>query len=274
MFWVVSPLVTRLGRADLVPTDNPVWPILYLTNWLPDGYPASFTLAHLWSLAVEEQFYLLWPAVVYLLSRRRLTWVCLGLLVAAPIIRCVFLLAGANLFTAYKFTFCRVDALGMGALIALATRDDEMNARLRRYLGPVACVSLLGLVAITAFTRTLLWKSPWMTTVGLSFTALLGGCAVWISLTLASHNRLLTSDRLKSVAKYSYGIYVLHPVIAMFLTGRLHSLFSGSFWGGLMTMLTLSAISLLAAMLSWWALESRAQRFKTLFPYPRIVRAS
>ena len=74
----------------------------------------------LWSLATEEQFYLVWPFLVLLVrNRARLAWLALGLALLAPLMRVLLLAHGAPIDEAYKMTICRADSLLGGAWLAL-----------------------------------------------------------------------------------------------------------------------------------------------------------
>ena len=71
------------------------------------------TLVHLWSLGVEEHFYVIWPIAVAWLGVRRLHWACLAAIMAAPAFRLTAVLAGFPR-AAYLFTLCRMDGLAAG----------------------------------------------------------------------------------------------------------------------------------------------------------------
>lgn len=115
------------------PLDAPWWHWTYLTNVAVALHLPVGTTPHFWSLAVEEQFYLLWPLLIYLLPRRAAMRVCLGCIVGAPAIRIMLLLAGIGNPAAYVLMPCRVDALAVGGWLALAQRDGiEVSASLLR----------------------------------------------------------------------------------------------------------------------------------------------
>ena len=78
-------------------------------------------VGHFWSLAVEEQFYVVWPAVVLLASRRNLAIIATGCVLLAPVIRLTLALNHVNHEVIYRNTFCRMDGLMAGCLCAIAT---------------------------------------------------------------------------------------------------------------------------------------------------------
>src|SRR5579859_1686199 len=81
-----------------------------------------YSVGVLWSLAIEEQFYLLWPLAVYLLDEAALAWLAGGLLVAAPMLRGIATASFTAHWTIYTATPFRMDLMAAGALIALAWR--------------------------------------------------------------------------------------------------------------------------------------------------------
>jgi peptidoglycan/LPS O-acetylase OafA/YrhL len=93
----------------------------FTINWAqPFGADVS-GFSHFWSLAVEEQFYLVWPFVVLLAIGTRLLWICIALVLVALLSRAVMQAAEAKPEMIYMFTFCRMDALAMGAAMAVVS---------------------------------------------------------------------------------------------------------------------------------------------------------
>ena len=120
----------------------------YVSNWIQPFNLGIPGFSHLWSLAVEEQFYLLWPLVAWLLPRHRFRTACVGLIVVTPLIRLGLRLVGLPEATAYMFTVARWDALAAGALVAVLVRESSGRAWLERWRGTIgltagACTLLL-----------------------------------------------------------------------------------------------------------------------------------
>jgi peptidoglycan/LPS O-acetylase OafA/YrhL len=133
-----------------------IWSWTYLTNILQAincdlGAVPPYT-GHFWSLAVEEQFYLLWPVVVLLFRRRSLMRICLAGILISPVIRLGCVLAG-NEVGAYVLTPARMDGLGVGAFLALAARGPNGLSHLRRWAWPVASAAVVAFV-ITVWVKT------------------------------------------------------------------------------------------------------------------------
>lgn len=122
-----------------------------LTNLLiPLDVPRPRCVEPFWSLAVEEQFYLVWPLVIYFLSKRRLAQLSLALLVIVPLLR--GLIHFSNHWIVYMFTPFRMDLFAAGALISLLWRSrPEVIQKGGTLAGCGACV--IGTVTLFALFR-------------------------------------------------------------------------------------------------------------------------
>ena len=94
------------------------------------GWDVAGVLGHFWSLAVEEQFYVVWPALVWLVPVHRLRQVCVGLVLVAVATRCGLWLGDMKL-AGYTLMPARVDALAIGAWVATTLRTGADMAGLR-----------------------------------------------------------------------------------------------------------------------------------------------
>src|SRR6201996_3771215 len=114
--------------------------LLFGFSWVPTWYAylgaMNFPrvgppeLSMLWSLAVEEQFYLFWPFVVLFFPRRRLAWVAVSLILTAPLLRAIATPLLTDHWAIYKQTPFRMDCLATGALIGILW--DSHAAKIRR----------------------------------------------------------------------------------------------------------------------------------------------
>ena len=168
-----------------------------------------------WSLAVEEQFYFIWPLVVLLLSEKAITRICfVGLMCALPL---RFLLCyryfGGN-FGLAQITSSRVDGLFLGSACAIYMFRHKKPVpmlwiRVSAAVGS-AIVAYIGLFHPVEFIGT----GKWMTTLGITGFALLSAAVVAVSQhQIPSINRKLTMGWLRAIGKYSYGMYVYHLLI-------------------------------------------------------------
>src|SRR5439155_2693112 len=112
---LLPPPFTALGGQTM---DHFAWLFFYMSNVaMAFGIVRSFGVFDiLWSLAIEEQFYMVWPWLVRQVSSRRLIHTCLVLLVFCPVARALWLANGLDFWGAYRLTFMRLDGLALGSL--------------------------------------------------------------------------------------------------------------------------------------------------------------
>jgi len=255
---------------------NQAWLWLYGANFLmgirDQFYLGSFQ--HFWSLAVEEHFYLLWPLVIFLCSRRRAMLVALGVAAFSVIGRIVWIRMGGNQVAVDTFTFFRLDGLGIGAFLALWARGASGIKPLRRWA--IIALGLCGgiLLAIAALGNRRLLGVPLAVAAGF-FGALLVLAVVaepW-----SVWGRIWRSRLLGFFGKYSYAMYVfqlpLIVILAPIVTAEsLCSQLGSDFFGRLAYIAIMTAVTTLAAVLSWYGYEKHFLRFKALFPTSAYTR--
>lgn len=277
VFFLLIPRLYEPSNACQQLLDDQIWYWTYLVNIqiAIDYWPECFVLGHFWSLAVEEQFYLLWPLVILVFRRRSLIVVCLLSIFGALVFRTV-LATNGELTAAYALMPSRADALAMGALLALLARGPRGLGRVAGWGGPIIVTSAALLGVIFLWKRGLSIEDPLVLTVGFSLLVLLFGGTLLLGMTAPPSSRLgrfFSHPALVFFGRYSYGLYVFHHPIAIGLGKSGIGVWAwprilGSQMAQQVGFTVLAtALSLLIAMLSWHLYESPILRLKRFFAY-------
>ena len=269
------PAAEALLAGDNPPRDQaPYW--LYLTNFAvaERGAFSHGILDVAWSLAIEEQFYLLWAVLVWMCPPRLLGPVCGALIMLPAIARSLAVARGVEPIDAYVLTFYRADALATGALLAWLLRAGWLQRAGRAGLA-VAAGAAAAVIAICVYEGDSWWWQPLMQQAGYSVLAVTGA-GMLVAAVVQRHDsrwpRLLSAGWLRAFGKYSYCLYLIHlPVMrivrAYVLAPAEFSIF-GSVWVGQLifyAVATPAAFGL--AWLSWRYFEAPILRLKARFPY-------
>lgn len=253
-----------------------IWYWTYLVNVriAREGWPDFGALGHFWSLAVEEQFYLLWPLAVFLLRRRPLMALCAGAAGLAVGARLALHLADREA-AAFVLLPARLDALAAGALLALAVRGPGGLPAAVRWAKPAAAVALAGLVALFIWKGGLPAEDPAVAVAGYSLLAVLFAGVLALALAAAPEGRpgrWLAAPWLVFFGRYSYGLYVLHHPLLFLKPAELNygaiPEVLGSRLPGWLLFVTLGVgVTVGLALLSWHFWEKPFLDLKDRFPY-------
>jgi len=188
-----------------------IWFWLNLSNLATAFNPMLIPwLSHYWSLAVEEQFYLIWPAVVRRVSPAALFNVCVVVIVSLLVIRNIPMVEAltsrwSNIL--YRLTPFRVDTLCGGALLAIAVYRRPIIAKLQI---PLRITCLTSGALFLWITHLNLLPQFGYTAVVIGFTSLVG-----LALHPGIPSRFLSMSALTATGRYSYCIYLLHPILIL-----------------------------------------------------------
>ncbi len=262
-----------LGQQPASPTHS-LWLWTYLTNVpMTFGFAEPRTeplyVAHFWTLAIEEQFYLIWPWVTLAVSESRLRIVALLCLPLSLCVKALLLRAGIPPIHSDFFTLVRMDGLCVGALLACVIRRRPALPRFKRN-SVIAALALAVTCVLSFGARPML---PYLTRLtNHLLLALLFGAITAVVVSSPDNawiNRVLGVRPLVWLGRRSYGLYVWHFLLLGVATRGLRG--SGFLHGGSVGeaefISALFLLSCLVAAVSWRLIEERFILAKRRFEY-------
>jgi peptidoglycan/LPS O-acetylase OafA/YrhL len=243
------------------------WHLAYLSNVYFALHGWNGAISHLWSLSVEEQFYLLWPWLILFLPRRVLPQVILGAITVGPLFRLICVALGVNEIAIEVLPFGCLDLLAFGALLAHFRRGGEP---LPRWL-PVAAAIALPLAVVLEVSRLYDVAVPPEIVLGRVMRGLFFG---WVVARAADGfggitGTILELKPLAAIGRVSYAIYLFHnfanELARKFFQYALAMPFPES--PAVQRLITVGG-TLAAAAISWRYFEGPINRFKERFHVP------
>ena len=286
---ILYPLVGDPGwtREAEVLRDHWWWVWFHMTNWLVARTGDFSTATPLstggfWSIAIEEQFYLVWPLFVLLLSERQLQWLCGAFFLLSLVTRLGMTAVGLSWTAVFTVTFGRMDSLAVGALIATVARTPTGLNALRPFVLPIVIATVLPFVAIEVMLRFI--ERPNYTLALAVELSLIAACSGALLVGTMTGNldgigaRFTHSTILRSFGKYSFALYLFHGHLNRWfekfgfdVQGRSAPSSAGSIMPRQLLYLFMAiGFSYLLAFLSWHLYEKHFLRLKTAFPSGRI----
>jgi peptidoglycan/LPS O-acetylase OafA/YrhL len=275
---------------------------LYCSNFLnalmPNVDTFSFQpwidLGHFWSLAVEEQFYIVWPVAILLCAtRRRIVKLCVSLIVASIALRLLFVLLYLHALPAdavyashwyavtlgamkapffyrtflYRITFFRLDALAMGGIVAMMLRGDDVQRWVGRLKWVVVAIVIAASAAIYSSYHL---ETPWTAVIGYTLLAMLFASMIVGAIRSTAVRRFFQARFLMEIGKYSYAMYLLHQLARPVMPLLIHRLAPKVGSVGFAAVLCSAgwfACLYVVARISFRFFESRFLRMKDRFAY-------
>lgn len=219
--FLIVPAIPGLHGSEIAALrTHQAWAWLYGVNIylaVHGGWGLSY-LEHFWSLAVEEQFYLVWPLVVWLLGARPRLFLAFSLAVAGASFggRVVASLLGASLISTTVLTPFQLDALALGGFFAVYLRQPHGEAATRRLIVPMMSLGIGLLVLQFAVRHFFVHGNALLSLRSGAFHLLLTALLLQALLapTTSAWSRFFRSSPMTTLGKYSYGLYVYHHFLS------------------------------------------------------------
>ena len=254
--WWIAPLFLA---GEHTPTLEKFGFLFFAGNWVFVFGSTRSACIILWSVSIEEQFYLICPWVLRRFARR-LDVVCAGLLLMATSYRLILVLSRARYGIFWASTFSRVDAIACGALVAfmLKGRIPDLSRLARAALLIASAVVMVAAVSFgSSFGRPAL----------LTYPLVAASCAGFLVAFLHFQCPPATfiGRALVHLGRISYGLYVFHAFALHLCTQRIH--ISGQFQEWLLRSSAAFLLTVVLAMLSYRYLEMPFLRLKDRFSF-------
>ncbi len=254
--------------------EHKYWFWTYFQNWLfvERGKAPVPYLSHFWSLAVEEQFYILWPLFVFFVKDIAKLKNIMVLLIAIAILLRVYtrIHFPDDVEKYYCSTLTRMDSLLVGGLLAIRLKEGKTLPALFIKLIFLICSILLLLSYL--FHYDLNQDNPILSTIGYTCFAILFACIIYLFITANQPvmNWLKKLHLLNFIGKISYGMYVYHLPIYLILSTQFSKIISGyintgpnatTIWVSLLSVV----ITIAASTISFYFLEKPILSLKKHF---------
>ena len=274
----------------------PIYYLVVLTGWAVGYEPISKLIAwhltytgnialtyfdhplaqatHLWSLCVEEQFYLLWPLVILFASSRWLPWIALSLVLFSTGYEGVGTIQGRSFEQTHLVLQGCMDALGLGALLAIFARRDEAGGS---RAGALAFYGTLIGAPLFFFAQGFRYQVGLPSTDRLAYrlpgdiaTALISVALVYLAISTGPSfvRRFLELAPVRFIGRISYGIYLYHLFLIPVgrVVARRYDMPELQRGPGMFFLYGI--VSIILATISWYLIEAPINRQKRRFPYP------
>ena len=265
VIFLAQPLfLAHPALAQIYPTRGGFLAYIFFVQnwWMPIFGQGRFLLGHFWTLAVEEQFYLLWPLIVWRARSRYLLQTCIVGAFLCPLVRYIFARHDPTSMFVYMSTAARFDTLLFGCATAIAVRYPIGQQIVGKLAPRLAIASAIGLFVINAVMRDLFFRGIHTQVLGYTLIAIFSTCVVFyawqINRTGKFADRLLRSRFLEIWGRYSYGIYVFHAPFFILTSHYLrhYAWFGVSIWRSALCGLGVAAVVFTLAALSYEFFES------------------
>lgn len=250
------------------------WHIPYLSN-VYFAIQGDFygSVSHFWSLAVEEQFYLLLPWLILFLPKKSLLPTIIILILVGPLFRLAGSIVGLNQVAIWVLMPSSLDTLGLGSLLAYLRHQEELfNISRKKLVNVFALIGLPLWLLINIINRI---HSPILLVNVLDYTAL-GFIFTWLIAQVSRGLKGIIGEILESkpmvyIGKISYGIYVIHNFMPYIIRKTFHVLGLSEYSKQIVIAIFSTVATIILASISWHFLEKPINDLKRFFQYTNKV---
>lgn len=278
LFSIYVYLITIHPEVFTYFKSNIIYFLTYTQNWyfIKAGIPPSGPINHTWSLAIDEQIYLIWPLLIWLCKTyKQLIILCTGTLIFSLLFRIGYNIHIDNVGSLHPFpyfhnTFCRLDSFCAGSLLycLLRFKDDWINSKKVLLVFFITALLFIACgLADNSFERAgYFMRNFGCTIAGINFST-------WLYFGAKNSSRFLnyifSTKWLVYTGKISYSLYIFHWFLLMLLLPRIGNLFASI--TGISSPLTAITIcfasTFLVSILSYEYFEKPIIKIKKRFSY-------
>lgn len=258
-FWVIFPVMARSGSIPHYGVKDFAWYLFHLSNWwIGSGHMTASPISHFWSLAIEEQFYFVWPLLVFVLSRKNLLTATIAIALLSFLSRGV----AASMYPEstgfiYFYTPFRIEPIALGSLAAILAEERPLWSKLVPWRPALFWSGFVVWMAV-------IFIGDNRTTCVLGISAI-GIVALAVLVEAVEGASPFDTRFFRHLGKYSYALYVIHYPV--FLLANYVFRDWGRLWHPALTAAVGVPVSYLLARASWILIENPFLRLKNKFDY-------
>ena len=265
LFYTAFNLLVKKENFYLFDFYNYNWAsfALFFQNWTFIFYhgPKENFLEHFWSLAIEEQFYLLWPFFLYKLWQKKFFYKLIFIIIVLIILTRTLIYSHYPEWSDYRHyfynTFCRMDAFLIGGSLFLFQKADKL-----KHFAKLSVASAIMIVAGIFLTCNASVSNPFMSTTGYTLIALMFAGLIYKASNNSSKlvSTVFNYKWLRFTGKISYGLYIFHWLVLKALEIKLERLLAKSGYlnfqfAHLLSLFICLAISYIISVISYFYFE-------------------
>ena len=255
--------------------DNKFWFLFYIQNiYIATRHEFfAFGINDLWTLAIEEQFYIVWPLFIYFIQKKWLKATAITIITMVLLMRIVLVCNDVNWSFNYYFTLCRIDSICFGALGAILLHENYTKQQLTTIVRILTIISITGLGIIFYKQEGFLISQNYTSSIGFTFIDALFFVLI---IKLASGKmsilkKMFEFPFLRFIGKISYCMYIIHNPLIQFSKlyiipiTKTNDFFYRSLTGNIVFVIIYLCIIISISLISWHLFEKWFLKLKRYF---------